>query len=63
ADIGMSSRELTDEEKAKGVTPTVIALDGIGVIVNKDNPVSDLSNEQVKEIFTGKTTSWDALSK
>ncbi|MGZ7230650.1 substrate-binding domain-containing protein, partial [Streptococcus pyogenes] len=38
-------------------------LDGIGVIVNKDNPVSDLSNEQVKEIFTGKTTSWDALSK
>lgn len=62
ADIGMSSRELTDEELSKGVSPTVIAIDGIAVITNKANKVDDLSNVQVKAIFTGETTSWDSLS-
>ena len=62
ADIGMASRELKDEETSKGVSSTVIAMDGIAVIVNKDNKVDGLTSEQVKTIFTGKTTSWDGLS-
>lgn len=62
-DIGMASRELKDEESGKGVKATVIATDGIAVVVNKKNKVSDLTTEQVKEIFTGKTTSWADLSK
>lgn len=61
-DIGMASRELKDEEVAKGIKVTVIAMDGIAVIVNKDSKVSDLTSEQVKAIFTGKTTTWDGLS-
>ncbi|CRH88936.1 Phosphate-binding protein pstS precursor [Chlamydia trachomatis] len=63
ADIGMASRELKDEESGKGVKATVIATDGIAVVVNKKNKVSDLTTEQIKEIFTGKTTSWADLSK
>ena len=62
ADIGMASRDLKDEETSKGVRSTVIAIDGIAVIVNKDNKVDGLTSEQVKTIFTGKTTSWDGLS-
>lgn len=62
ADIGMASRDLKDEETSKGVSSTVIAIDGIAVIVNKDNKVDGLTSEQVKTIFTGKTTSWDGLS-
>lgn len=62
ADIGMASRDLKDEETSKGVSSTVIAMDGIAVIVNKDNKVDGLTSEQVKTIFTGKTTSWDGLS-
>lgn len=62
ADIGMASRDLKDEETSKGVSSTVIAMDGIAVIVNKDNKVDGLTSEQVKNIFTGKTTSWDGLS-
>ncbi|MBY5034322.1 extracellular solute-binding protein [Streptococcus gallolyticus] len=63
ADIGIASRELKDEESGKGVASTVIATDGIAVVVNKKNKVNDLTTEQVKEIFTGKTTSWADLSK
>ena len=62
ADIGMASRNLEDAELEKGVTETVIALDGIGVIVNKENALSGLTSEQVKAIYTGEITSWDGLS-
>ncbi|HBL83921.1 MAG: phosphate ABC transporter substrate-binding protein [Clostridiales bacterium GWF2_38_85] len=57
-DIGMASRELKDSEIAAGLTPQVIAMDGIAVIVNNDNPVNDLTKEQVEKIFTGETTEW-----
>lgn len=62
ADIGMASRDLKDEEKSKGVASTVIAMDGIGVIVNKESSVSDLTSDQVKAIYTGEVTNWDELS-
>lgn len=58
-DIGMASRELTDSEKAQGVTPTVIATDGIAVIVNNSNSLEGLTSAQVLSIFEGKTTSWE----
>lgn len=57
ADIGMVSRELTDDEQA-GLTHQVIALDGIVVITNKDNQVDSLTMDQISSIFTGKTTTW-----
>lgn len=57
-DIGMASRDLQDSEKAK-VTSTKIALDGIGVIVNKNNPVKNLTTEEVQKIYVGKTTKWN----
>ncbi|MGL5540894.1 MAG: phosphate ABC transporter substrate-binding protein [Erysipelotrichaceae bacterium] len=58
-DIGMVSRELKDSET--GLTPTVIALDGIAVIVHPNNPVADLTMEQVHDIFTGKITNWNEV--
>ena len=58
-DIGMASRELKDSEKEAGVTPTVIAMDGIAVVVNNDNPTDELSSDQVKSIFTGDVLTWD----
>lgn len=57
-DIGMASREIKEDEINAGLTPTVIALDGIAVIVNNDNEVSDLTSEQIKNIYTGEVTSW-----
>lgn len=57
-DIGMASRELKDSEKAE-LNSTVIALDGIAVIVNKDNEVNELTSEQVRSIYIGEITSWD----
>lgn len=57
-DIGMASRELKDSEKAKGVNEITIAVDGIAVIVNEENPTSDLTKGQVEKIFTGETTKW-----
>lgn len=57
-DIGMASRELKDSELEKGLKPTVIAMDGIAVIVNQDNAVDNLTSEQVKSIFTGEQTEW-----
>jgi len=57
-DIGLSSRSLKDEEKAQGLTETVLALDGIAVIVNPDNPVSDLDLETIGKIYTGEITNW-----
>lgn len=60
-DIGLASRELKDEETAKGVKSTKIAIDGIAVIVNKDNSLDNLSKDQVKSIFTGEVTDWSAI--
>lgn len=60
-DIGMASRDLKDSELEKGLTPMVIAMDGIAVIVSNDNPVTELSSEQVKEIYMGNITTWDSL--
>ena len=57
-DIGMASRELKDSELEKGLTPTVIAMDGIAVIVNNENAVNGLATVQVKDIFTGVATDW-----
>lgn len=57
-DIGMASRELKDSEKQSGLKATVIALDGIVVIVNKENTIDSLSTEQVKSIYTGISTKW-----
>lgn len=63
-DIGMASRELKDSELEGGLTPTVIALDGIAVIVNNDNTTEDLTKDQVKAIFTGEVSTWkEALEK
>ena len=59
-DIGMASRELKDEEAAE-LTGTVIATDGIAVVVNQNNPTDDLSADQVKSIYLGDVTTWDAL--
>lgn len=58
-DIGMASRELKDSEKEAGLTPTVIAMDGIAVVVNNDNPTDELSSDQVKSIFIGDVLTWD----
>lgn len=58
-DIGIASRELKDSEKEAGLTPTVIAMDGIAVVVNNDNPTDELSSDQVKSIFTGDVLTWD----
>lgn len=57
-DIGMASRELKDSELEAGLTPYVIATDGIAVIVNNANPIDELSSEDVKAIFTGEKTDW-----
>lgn len=62
-DIGMASRELKDSEMEKGLTATVIAMDGITVIVNNDCPVNSLTGEQVKEIFMGNAVTWSEISQ
>lgn len=61
-DIGMASRDLKDEETAKGAQGQVIAMDGIAVVVNNENPVDDLTSEQVKDIYVGDTTDWSELA-
>lgn len=60
-DIGMASRELKDEEKEQ-LKATVIATDGIAVIVNKANPMDELTSDQIKEIYTGEVLAWDELN-
>lgn len=57
-DIGLSSRSLKDEEKAQGLKETILAYDGIAIIVSPANPVSDLSLEQIAAIYTGEITNW-----
>ena len=61
ADIGLASRALKDEEKSQGLVETVVALDGIAVIVNGDNAVADLTVEQIAKIFTGEIKNWSEL--
>ena len=60
-DIGMASRDLKDSEKEAGLIGTTIAMDGIAVIVNQENPVETLTLEQVKAIFTGEITDWSEV--
>ncbi|MGC4020088.1 MAG: substrate-binding domain-containing protein [Muricomes sp.] len=62
-DIGMASRELKDTELEGGLEPTVIATDGIAVIVNKNSAVDELSSEQIKSIYTGDVLTWDEVVK
>ena len=57
-DIGLSSRALKDDEKASGLVETVVALDGIAVVVNPENPVSDLDIDTIAKIYTGEITNW-----
>lgn len=61
-DIGMSSRDLKQEEIDKGLTPVNIAMDGIAVIVNKENTVNDLTSEQIMKIYTGEITDWNEVN-
>ena len=58
-DIGMASRELKDSELEAGLTPLVIAQDGIAIIVNNGSGVTDLTSEQIKAIYTGEMTAWE----
>ncbi len=60
-DIGMASRELKDSELAE-LTPTVIALDGIAVILNNENTTANLTSEQIRAIFTGEILSWSEVA-
>lgn len=61
-DIGLSSRALKENEKAAGLVETVLAYDGIAIIVNPDNPVSDLTLKQIADMYTGKITNWKDIS-
>lgn len=60
-DIGLSSRDLKDEEKEQGLTATILAYDGIAIIVNPENPISDLDIETVAQIYTGEITNWSEI--
>ena len=60
--VGMSSRDLTPEEKGQGLREVVVAIDGIAVIVNNSNPVSNLTIEQIRGIYTGEITDWSQVS-
>lgn len=62
-DIGMASRELKDSETSGGLTSTAIAMDGIAVIVNKNCPLTELTTEDVMNIYTGEYTTWDSIIK
>ena len=60
-DIGLSSRELKEEEKSAGLTATILAYDGIAIIVNPENPINDLSLETVAKIYKGEITNWSEI--
>ena len=60
-DIGLSSRDLKAEEKEAGLSGTILAYDGIAIIVNPENPVSDLSVETIAKIYTGEITNWNEV--
>ena len=57
-DIGLSSRALKDDEKSSGLKETIVALDGIAIIVSPENPVSDLDVDTIAKIYTGEITNW-----
>ena len=61
ADMGLSSRELKDEETGKGAVANLVALDGVAVVVNPENTVEDLTVAQIADIFSGKITNWAEL--
>ena len=58
-DIGLSSRALKSDEKESGLTETVLALDGIAIVVSPENPVSDLDVDTIAKIYTGEITNWE----
>ncbi len=60
-DIGMASRELKDSETAEGVAATVIAIDGIAIVVNLNNPIAGLTAEQVRQMYVGEMTNWSEV--
>lgn len=60
-DIGLSSRSLKDSEKANGLTETILAYDGIAIIVNPANPVNNLTLETIAKIYTGEITNWNQV--
>lgn len=60
-DIGLSSRALKDAEKEKGLTETILAYDGIAIIVNPENPITDLDIQTIADIYTGKITNWSEI--
>ena len=60
-DIGLSSRALTDEEKAEGAVENIVALDGVAIVVNPENTVTNLTIEQIAQIYTGEITNWSEL--
>ena len=61
SDIGMASRELKQEELDAGLVNTVIATDGIAIIVNNESPITDLTTEQVRDIYLGNITDWSEI--
>ena len=62
-DIGMASRDLKDSELEAGLTGTTIAMDGIAIIVNPNNPVDGMTAAQIEQIFTGEVTTWEGFQK
>lgn len=60
-ELGMSSRAITDEEQAEGLTPVTIAMDGIAVIVNLENPITNITSEQIRQIYVGEVTNWSEV--
>ena len=60
-ELGMSSRAITDEEQAEGLTPVTIAMDGIAVIVNLENPITNITSEQIRQVYVGEVTNWSEV--
>lgn len=63
SDIGMASRDISDDELSQGIKSVIIAQDAIAVIVNKDNAVEDITMDEIKTIYTGSKTTWSDESK
>lgn len=61
SDIAMASRSLTAEEQERGINPILIALDGMGVIVHPSNPITNISTDQIRDIFRGYITNWSEI--
>ena len=61
ADIGMVSREVKEAELKRGISVRVLAIDGLAIIVNKANPITNITKDSVYKIFTGEMTTWDQV--